>query len=185
MSGRRQSTSIQVHLLNEFGRRVPNPISIDLVVGCKVTGEVENMRAQPLEDALQTKLPPVLLYPLVDHLADKVAATMQTYEQLGEKNSSTRVRDLVDIVQIALTETIDGGQLHTALESERLERGLPQYAEGLICPESWAHLYRNRKVKKGRAPESYDEALSIAQALINPAIKGAVSGKIWSEGVWR
>lgn len=184
VAGNRQSTSVRVHLLNEFGRRVPNPISIDVVVGCQVTGELEERRAQPLEDALQTKLPLILLYPIVDHLADKVAATMQTYEQLGKENPSTRVKDLVDIVHIALTETIDGAQLHTALESERLERGLTRYTEGLLCPDSWKTLYTNRKVKKGKAPESYDEALSIAKALIDPAIRGEVNGKIWRAGAW-
>lgn len=183
--GNRQSAKLRVHLVDEFGNRIRNPISIDLVAGCRITGDIEQQSAKPLEDVLQTSMPPVLLYPIVDHLADKVAATMQTYAQLGEQNPSTRVKDLVDIVHIALTETIDGRQLRKALESERLERGLPMYSEGLVCPGSWATLYQGRKIKGGKAPVMYAEALSIAKGLVDPAIRGDADGKIWSEGVWQ
>src|SRR6266436_6070312 len=44
-------------------------------------------------------------YPLVDHVADKVAAT---YEQHGEgRNPSTRYRDLVDLVAIVLGASVE------------------------------------------------------------------------------
>lgn len=185
VAGNRQSTSIRVHLIHESGRRIPSPISIDLVVGCQVTGDIEQAPARSLEEVLQTNLPPVLLYPLVDHLADKVAATMQVYSYVGGQKPSTRVKDLVDIIHMALTESIDGRQLREALESERLERSLSPYSEGFVCPEAWALEYEKKKTKKGKAPESYTEALSIAKALLDPAIRGEADGRTWVQGEWK
>lgn len=185
VAGRRQSTKITVHLKDDFGRRLRNPISIDLVIGCQMTGDIDEKSAVALEDVLLEDMPKVQLYPVVDHLADKVAATMQTYSQLGRKNPSTRVRDLIDIVQLAATEVIDGRQLHDALESERLERGLAPYSEGLVCPDSWKAMYTGRKVKRGgTTPGTYEEALQIAKSLIDPAISGEAIGKIWRDLSW-
>lgn len=185
VAGRRQSSKITVHLKDNFGRRLKNPITIDLVVGCQMTGAVEERPALALEDVLLEDMPKVQLYPVVDHLADKVAATMQTYSQAGRENPSTRVRDLIDIVQLALTEVIDGRQLHEALESERLERGLAPYCEGLVCPDSWKTMYAGRRVKRGgTTPSSYEEALTIAKSLIDPAISGEAIGKVWRDQSW-
>lgn len=185
VAGRRQSTKITVHLKDDYGRRLKNPITIDLVIGCQMTGDAEERPSSALEDVLQVNMPKVQLYPVVDHLADKVAATMQSYSQLGRENPSTRVRDLIDIVQLALTEVIDGRQLHIALESERLERGLAPYSEGLVCPDSWSAMYTGRRVKKGgTTPSRYEEALAIAKNLLDPAISGEAIGKVWREQAW-
>lgn len=186
VAGRRESTKITVHLKDDFGRRLKSPITIDLVIGCQMTGDVEEKPASALEDVLLEDMPKIQLYPVVDHLADKVAATMQTYSQRGRENPSTRVRDLIDIVQLALTEVVAGKQLRVALESERLERGLSPYSEGLICPDSWKAMYAGRKVKKGgTTPSTYEEALHIAKSLIDPAISGEADGKTWCRGEWR
>ncbi|MDO4821434.1 MAG: nucleotidyl transferase AbiEii/AbiGii toxin family protein [Rothia sp. (in: high G+C Gram-positive bacteria)] len=185
VAGHRQSSKITVHLKDDFGHRLKNPITIDLVIGCRMTGNVEEWPTLALEDVLLEEMPKVQLYPVVDHLADKVAATMQTYSQAGRENPSTRVRDLIDIVQLALTEVIDGRQLHEALESERLERGLAPYREGLVCPDSWKTMYTGRKVKRGgTTPSSYKEALVIAKNLIDPAISGEAIGKVWRDQSW-
>lgn len=185
VAGCRQSTKITVHLKDDFGRRLKNPISIDLVIGCQITGDIDEKSAEALEDVLQEDMPKIQLYPVVDHLADKVAATMQTYPQLGRENPSTRVRDLIDIVQLAATEVIDGRQLHDALESERFARGLEPYSKGLVCPDSWKAMYAGRKVKRGETtPDTYEEALQIAKSLIDPAISGEAIGKKWRDMSW-
>lgn len=182
--GGRQNAVLSAHLLSTSGRRIPNPIKIDLVVGCAVTGSVETQHSVGLEEVLGADFPEARLYPITDHLADKVAATMSTYPQLSGGLSSTRVRDLVDIVQIALTEVVDGSQLWVAIESERQIRGLAPYRDGFVCPSNWEALYVSKKLGKGRAPADFWEALTLAQTFLNPAVSGESKGKIWQAGRW-
>lgn len=61
-------------------------------------------------------------YPLVDHVADKVAAT---YERHGEdQRPSTRFRDLVDLVAIVTGASVEAAAQKAALISEFYRRGL-------------------------------------------------------------
>jgi len=60
-------------------------------------------------------------YPLVDHIADKIAAT---FERHGATSApSTRYRDLVDLVAIVSQTTVDAGPQMTALRSEARDAG--------------------------------------------------------------
>jgi hypothetical protein len=59
-------------------------------------------------------------YPLVDHIADKVAAN---YERYGtSRMPSTRYRDLVDLVAIITGASMDASAQRTALESKFTRR---------------------------------------------------------------
>ncbi len=53
--------------------------------------------------------PPIRLYPVVDHIADKLCATQATY---GTNNDlpSSRVRDLVDLVVFARSQDVDAAR---------------------------------------------------------------------------
>ena len=183
--GNRQQAALQVHLQSASGMPLSNtPVKIDLVVGCHVTGEVDAHPADGLEKVLQSHVPHIRLYPIVDHLADKVAATMQSYPSSDGDSPSSRVHDLIDIAHIALTEEINGNQLIVAIESERIQRGLPPYKQGFQCPPHWAELYRKRKGSKGSAPQSFDEAVDVAKRLIDSAICGKSLGMTWKDGSW-
>ena len=63
-----------------------------------------------------------LAYPLVDHVADKVCAILQRYGQSDAP--STRFKDLVDLVAIIITTTLDARSQAAALRSEASRRGL-------------------------------------------------------------
>lgn len=60
-------------------------------------------------------------YPLVDHVADKIAAIFQPY---GNGQPSTRYRDLVDLVAIIAAADVDAVAQMTALRSEEVRRAL-------------------------------------------------------------
>lgn len=182
--GTRHNAAIRVHLMSSAGMKLSQPVKIDLVIGCQVTGTIEPEPHDGMDKALRAEFPQIRLYPIVDHLADKVAATMQTYPSVQGPGPSTRVHDLVDIAHIALTETILGDELNIAIDSERLERGLPTYTDGFQCPDAWEKLYPRGSRKRGSAPDQFHEALQIAKSLINPAISGKVSGMTWSKGNW-
>lgn len=114
----RTGAKLRVHFDSSAGRSLRTSVNIDLVVGCNVTGTIDEEPVEALEAVFQEKMPSVKLYPIVDHLADKVAATMQIYPHHANSTESTRVKDLVDIAHIAFTEIIDGHELTVALESE-------------------------------------------------------------------
>ena len=77
--GRRTNAAIRVHLHSAAGMPLSHPVKIDLVVGCQVTGDIESEPNDGIDKALRAEFPRIRLYPIVDHLADKVAATMQSY----------------------------------------------------------------------------------------------------------
>ena len=64
-------------------------------------------------------------YPVVDHIADKVCAMLETHPRAGgDPIASTRYRDLVDLATFARASEIDGAALSKALRSEAQRRDL-------------------------------------------------------------
>ena len=101
VSGRKLSLAVYC------GKPRPN-ITIDLVAESALTEAPERAVVDGLRIPGITP-PTVRLYPLVDHIADKVAAT-HTIHPGGHR--STRIRDMVDLVLFALSQTVDGA-FHT------------------------------------------------------------------------
>ena len=115
-------------------------------------------------------------YPLVDHVADKVAAT---YERYGpQHNPSTRYRDLVDLLSIVLGASVGADVQRDALVSEFERRGL-QLPTHFDVPDHrlWDTGYR-REARQSllRIGQTLDEALAIVRPFVNPILKGTASG---------
>lgn len=127
--------------------------------------------------------PPVYrIYPVVDHIADKVCAT----EELTAGRPSSRARDLVDLVVFARTQTIDGTALIEAIIAERHHRDLPAAAD-LAIPPDWARPYPKLATQTSHCTGlSFAEACLLAKKLVDPAIDQSASGRLWSPepGEW-
>jgi hypothetical protein len=124
-------------------------------------------------------------YPIVDHVADKVAAT---FERHGvEQRSSTRYRDLVDLVAIVAGASVDAKLQQAALRSEfdRRRLTLPTHFE-VPDRESWERGYA---IEAGRSilsiAHSLGEALEVVVPFLNPLLDGRASG-VWvpAAGAW-
>jgi len=115
-------------------------------------------------------------YPLVDHVADKVAAT---YEQHGEgRNPSTRYRDLVDLVAIVLGGSVEATAQVTALRSEFERRGL-MLPESFDVPDRslWERGYAAEACRSLLdTATTLDEALAIVQPFLDPLFDGRAAG---------
>lgn len=101
-----------------IGAASKGTLQVDLAVGAGMTGEVVTT-----EPASALRLPrlathPYRLYPVVDQIADKVCATMTEYRD----RSSSREKDLVDLVVFATTQEIDGTALRIAVTTEARRR---------------------------------------------------------------
>jgi hypothetical protein len=114
-------------------------VVVDVVVGPPPVG-----RPEVIEPAnrLHLRRPlltfPYRLYPVPDQIADKVCATMDTRYPGGKRSS--RVKDLVDLVVIAHTQTADLDELRAAIDSKRELSGIAQF-EHFSIPAEWTRTY--------------------------------------------
>ena len=121
---------------------------------------------------------PYRTYPIADQIADKHAAMIDIYA--GQP--STRYRDLVDLVLIATTQTVDSGALNTALVSEHRRRGTAPTAELSLPSEDWHVGYRKLAVGvPGFRFIDAADALEIVNRLIGPVLGGLTAGT-WDPG---
>jgi hypothetical protein len=168
-----------------LGPRVFERFGVDLVTGVVITGRPEE--AEPLLPLTIAGLvrPRYRLYPLVDSIADKVMAIVETHQG----RPSTRFRDLVDLVLIAHSQHVRADELAAALESERLRRGLAEFEE-LVVPD--AEMWRTGYQAVARDVSSVAEktlasALPIVKSFVDPVLAGAAADRAWDPAalVWR
>lgn len=166
-------------------------VSIDAYCGVKrrahfsvdvVTGSVMIVKPDvQTRPSLVPAVPPtsVRLYPVVDHIADKLCATQSTYGTAGGQPSS-RVRDLVDLVVFARTQRIDGSDLIEAINSEWTHRGLPSTPH-FTPPANWDRLYppEARRVPACGDTLTLTAATELVAALLSPAFDRTATGKRW------
>jgi hypothetical protein len=123
-------------------------------------------------------------YPLVDHVADKVAAT---YERYGRaRMPSTRYRDLVDLISIVTGSSVPAEAQRAALASE-FERRLLPLPETFDVPDRalWEAGYnaeaRRSSLTVGR---TLDDALPLVKRFIDPLLDGTAAG-LWDRALGR
>lgn len=112
--------------------------TVDVVVGSIITAAPEPCRPAPTVSVVGLVTSDYLLYPMVDHIADKLCATFERYGTA--QHPSSRVRDLVDLVVIARTQTVPAQALQNAIETERLHRRLDPIVR-YATPELWSSQY--------------------------------------------
>lgn len=150
---------------------------VDLVgTDLRMTGQPENV--PPLA---RVAMPDVeqhgyRAYPLVDHIADKVCAV---FERHGTTEvPSTRYKDLVDLVAIALAASVDAESQMTALRSE-VERRALRLPDRFDVParDLWEHGYA-AEARRSTLPvaRTLNEALAVVRPFLNPLLDGAARG---------
>ncbi|MFE9968553.1 nucleotidyl transferase AbiEii/AbiGii toxin family protein [Streptomyces sp. NPDC005525] len=164
-----------------IGTRKVDTIHVDLVTKRNVTAAPQYVQLTPRPDLpWPTDWPAVRLYPLVDHLADKICAI---YEWRTTSPSS-RFRDLADILLISQNETIDAAEAHRALHTEAairrthttIELRLPHQFE--MPHESWPSGYAKAATDVAglNGCETWDAALPGARAFVSPLLGPAFTG---------
>lgn len=172
------STSAKVRITPYIGVRPVHPFKVDVVVGTVLTTDPELHTPTPVVPMPGITSPVHRLYPVVDHIADKVCATMQSY---GAGRPSSRVRDLVDLVVFACTHDVDSTDLHRAIEVERLHRKLAPIA-AWSCPPQWAGDYTRvaAGVTHCARHRTFTAANTLVSAFLNPVLAGQPSATRWS-----
>ena len=184
-AGQPRIDGYRVHVDAYCGTARRGSFGVDLVTGALMTSEPEVVIGTVLH-LRGLSSPPMRLYPVVDHVADKLCATQATYGTAGDRPSS-RVRDLVDLVVFARSQDIDGDSLIGAIRAEWVHRGLdgdPVFAP----PPTWERLYPPvaGRVRACEGLTTYAAAMEFVSGFLGPALDGSATGRRWSSerSVW-
>ena len=150
-----------------------------------MTGDPDDVPPLAQLALLDLTQPGYRVYPLVDHVADKVAATFETHGAM--EAPSTRYRDLVDLVAIVSGAAIEAEAQKRALRSELARRSIavPQHfdvPDRALWERGYAAEAERSLLTQAR---SLDEALEVVRAFIDPVLDGTAVG-LWDPqaGAW-
>lgn len=146
-------------------------IPVDLVVEDGLIGRTEVI--DPASRVMPSRgLPtaPYRLYPLSDQIADKASATMLRFNG----RPSTRTKDLVDLVVIARTQSVDVDKMRAAIEARFMARREPIPAQFKV-PDGWSARYSQmtKGVPACQGFEDVHTAEKLVGTLLAPALDPA------------
>lgn len=153
-------------------------VVVDVVVGPPPVG-----RPEVIEPANRLRLRrplitfPYRLYPVADQIADKVCATMDTRYPGG--NRSSRVKDLVDLVVIAHTQTVDLDELRVSIASKRDLSSIAPF-EHFGVPAEWTRTYpATAKGVPAAESLSAQTAAGLVASFVDPALGKSSNPAAW------
>jgi Nucleotidyl transferase AbiEii toxin, Type IV TA system len=173
-----ESSAVRLPVVAYIGAQEWERFHIDLVGSdLRMTGEPDDVPPIAQIDLPELQQNGYRAYPLADHVADKIAATYELYGQ--SQTPSTRYRDLVDLVAIARSASVDAKQQLRSLRSEAERRGvrLPQTFD---VPDRalWEPGYAREAAQSVLADaHKLDEALAIVRPFVNPLLHGTARGR--------
>jgi len=170
-------TGLTIAVTVRIGVREWESFNVDLVgAAAGMTGTPESVPALARIDLDELAQPGYRAWPLADHIADKLAATIATY---GRSNRpSTRVKDLIDLV--VLTHCA-----HTAAEDAIAAVRAQASRRDIVLPATfqipdlghWSRHYplEARKVR-GLREQSLDDAVNTVRPFVDPILAGTATG---------
>mgnify|MGYP001255384937 FL=1 len=172
-----QVDGCRVMIVAYCGVKIVDRFGVDLVTGSLMTSDPEIERARSPLDMPGVEAPVVRLYPVVDHIADKVCATETVYSR---GRGSSRPRDLVDLVVFARTQRIDGTALRDAIRGERVMRSLPARSTFAV-PEEWRRDYPPLATSTRYTSDlpTVELATALVARLLDPAFGSTSVGRTW------
>ena len=118
---------------------------------------------------------PYRLYPLSAQVADKVCATLSVHNGVP----SSREKDLVDLVVIAVTMTIDADQTRLAIQHEARRR-LLTLPEVFTAPANWGAVYASHAKNTPASGHTITDARKLMVSFIDPLLNGTITESAWS-----
>lgn len=146
---------------------------VDVVVATVMTGRPD--LAAPLTplDIQGLRRPSYRVFPMADHIADKVRAMLETHAGADRSTrASTRVKDLVDLALILSSQPVHGLDLRVALTAGAAFRGLT-LPERFTVPDlpAWRRGYPRKAAEAGRTVPDFDDAVRLATAFLDPVLR--------------
>src|SRR2546421_1375563 len=163
-----------------LGGRPFAAFSVDLVAGQSMTTAPEAVA--PL---VAVEIPGLLrvdyrAYPLVDHIADKVSACLETHARGGGTVTvSSRYKDLVDLVLIARTQQPAAADLRRAVLSETGRRSVGLPPEFVMPGPLWPAGYEAKAAEGPQLGElgRFPAAMALVKKMLDPVLAGTAVGR--------
>ena len=173
-------SGLAVRFVPLLGAKRIQAISIDLVVDGTSAGDAERITPADRISVGEIEVCDYLVYSVESALADKFCAIIERH---GGRSSS-RVKDLVDIIIYVTTCDIDGDKLQEHLRKEISVRKF-ELPASFVIPEEWAENYEKvfarLCVQTGIPQElqSFGTSVALARRIFDPALKGDAGAEIW------
>ncbi|WP_158641340.1 nucleotidyl transferase AbiEii/AbiGii toxin family protein [Amycolatopsis eburnea] len=185
----------KIHFEARIGLQRMAGTSVDVVTaGERPRGSIITEPLPPAFASDCTTWPEVRMYPLEDVVSDKICALYTGYGA-GGVGTSTRYKDLVDLILVAVKSTLPGEFTHRIvhLEAERRRTtGTPvRFPDRFAAPgEDWTGGYAGAARGVGALPSdlrTLDGAFALADAFITPLLRPAPPPGLWHPGerTWR
>jgi hypothetical protein len=168
---------VRIPVTANIGPTVWAQFHVDLVgADLRMTGEPEDVPALARVMIPDVEQHGYRAYPLVDHIADKIAAILQHYG--GIAAPSTRYKDLVDLVAIVTEASVEAAAQLVALrsEAERREIRLPRSFD-VPDRELWERGYAAEAARSLLTTAlTLDDALGVVRPFIDPLLEATATG---------
>lgn len=151
---------------------------IDLVAGRELTGSPTRV-ASPLSLAMpELTRASILLYPSVDHIADKICATHARYGR--QELESSRVKDLYDLCALRGADDVVATELYEAIAAESIARGLAVPTHSTV-PRSMRARFESlsRSERHHMVPTVFADAVNAVAGFLDPVLNGDVRDGRW------
>lgn len=155
---------------------------VDLVVDVEMTDEPEVV-APALPDMPGMFRPAYRIYPVTDHIADKLCAMYEVHDrEAGGTVASTRFRDIADLWLIARGSSVDAAKLVVAINSEKKRRGLDlphvvRIPDTKVWEAGYAALVRKTPELRG---STLADAVLVVGNMLNPILSEQCVSGVWS-----
>ena len=173
--------AIRFHVRAELAERVFEQFVVDIGFGKSTSSEPDRVRTSDFLSFAGIEPFELPAIPLTQHLGEKVHAYTRSYGTTGRP--STRPKDLIDILLIADSQTLEAAALREALRHtfetrvRQLPRSLP------APPPEWAPAYGRLAEEVGLDPD-LTAAFDRAAAFLDPVLSGEAQGS-WDAAVSR
>ncbi|MDN6794941.1 nucleotidyl transferase AbiEii/AbiGii toxin family protein [Actinomyces sp.] len=165
-----------------IGVKKKGNMHVDLVVSSVMTGDVKVEEPAHALDLPKLQSHRYRLYPVVDQIADKVCATLVLYRG----RPSSREKDLVDLVVLAVTQDVEAIGLRNALRAEAGARSL-LLPEELQIPTRWGPGYRKlaSRISVCEDHRHVEAAKELMRQFVDPVLDDSVTTGVWNHATLR
>ncbi|MDR0960495.1 MAG: nucleotidyl transferase AbiEii/AbiGii toxin family protein [Propionibacteriaceae bacterium] len=146
-----------------LGTKEKDLINVDLSVHVGATDDPTVIEPSNRLNLRKLITHPYRLYPVVNQIADKVCATISSYRN---GRPSSREKDLVDLVVIAVTQQVDRISMRTAIERECGKRGIPR-PDHFMIPSNWGRKYRTEAKGTPAAQYTISDAHELMERFVD------------------
>jgi hypothetical protein len=174
--GERAEGAVRYHVRAELAGRLFEDAIVDVGFSDTLPQTVDRLRGPDLLSFAGIEPVDVPALPLEQHVAEKVHAYTRSY---GQGFTSSRVKDLVDLVLVKTFASLNADRLRESLLETFEKRRQQPLPEALSPPpREWAPAYRRLASELGLDPD-LTAGHSEAGTLIDPILAGRVRGH-WS-----